>query len=372
MLLAGLGFLVGLFAFLVALTRNGAGLGMSSMSLAICGATFCAALTLAGGPKGLAKTIQDRMAKANPPNQGDKDNNAEKPSEQPKDSGGRDRPGPAEKKDTSKDRNDPPTDKPPAPLDVPENPDLARLVRRLRSENATDRIQAANELASLGEAARPAARALCEAATDDQVRQAAIEALEKIQPALAKPITTLLVDSQAHNCIAAAEKLAAMGDSASPAIPVLIWHAKNAPIRFPYRENLPLDIQALTKIGPTDPETVRAIIDHVQSPVTRKANLVRDQEERVVALKALGALSRNQGSLRREIVVCLEKALTECERENNPENYYHIDLCLATIRSIAEFGSDAKQAIPLLKRLKLDKDMQVRQAAASALEQIEK
>src|SRR5205807_5692732 len=68
-----------------------------------------------------------------------------------------------------------------------DNPTISRLMSALRSEHNVDRIRAANELAKLGQAAKSAARALCAAATDEdgEVRQSAIEALEKVHPALA-------------------------------------------------------------------------------------------------------------------------------------------------------------------------------------------
>jgi HEAT repeat protein len=222
------------------------------------------------------------------------------------------------------------------------------------------------------------------AATDDseEVRQAVLEALERIQPALVKPVTTLLVDQNVNNCQAAAQQLALMGGLASPAIPVLIWHAKNAPTRFnayPGAGMIAADIAALAKIGATDPIAVRTIIGHAVSPISKKDPpafrgpfLARGPvyQERLAAVRALGELTHpeNRGGLRKEIVACLLKVLVESEEEGL---YHSSGLTIPAIQSLSQYGADAKEAIPLLKKLKLHDNMQVRESAAAALEKIE-
>jgi HEAT repeat protein len=251
------------------------------------------------------------------------------------------------------------------PSDVPGNPAVAALAKALGSDNATDRIRAANELAKLGEAAKPAARALCFAATGDsqEVRLAALEALDKVQPALVQPITTLLVDPR--NSYQAAQQIAAMGESANPSVPVLIWHA-----RQDVTNNAAVDIRALARIGPKDPEAVRAIIGYGQAAVGRHEDSRKGSK--TAALTALGELSENRGTLRQEIVMCLVKVLPQCETEYEFADFYLGSPLIAAIKSIGEYGTDAKAAVPLLKNLKLHKQIDVRQAATTALDKIDK
>jgi hypothetical protein len=269
-------------------------------------------------------------------------------------------PGPAEKP-------------PPDPKDTPEDPAVAPLVKRLKGGNAADRILAANELAKLGLAARSAARDICAAATDDskEVRQSALEALEKVRPDLAKSVTALLVDRQSS--LGAALHIERLGVSASPAIPALIWNSK-----WGYGAG-PANIMALAKVGPTDPEAVRAIIRHAERPAeeTLRGAFVpigmRVVGKKEAALEALGTLTENRGSLRQEIVACLVKVLGECEaglgdRVIGVYNSY----AKTTMESAARYGPDAKEAIPLMKKLKLNPNREVREAAASALEKIDK
>ena len=230
-------------------------------------------------------------------------------------------------------------------------------------------------MAKLGAAAKPAARALCLAATDDNVaiREAALEALEKVQPALAKLVTALVVDP---HCSTNYELgIANMGDVASPAIPVLIWHAKQKPDFGRQGTDYAADVTALAKIGPTDPEAVRAIIDHAQSPVawTYRPD---DFYEELAALTAFGELAQNRGRLRQDIVACLVKVLARVADPKDASRHAGFGSnnqpLFAGLQSIVKYGPDAKEAIPLLKKLKFDEDFTVREAAGAALERIEK
>src|SRR5262249_31763554 len=84
-------------------------------------------------------------------------------------------------------KEDPPTrpdNTPPRTLDTDLPAQLRPVVARLKSGTPDDRAKAAEELASLGEKAQPAARALCEAALapSPEVSRAALKALKKVHP----------------------------------------------------------------------------------------------------------------------------------------------------------------------------------------------
>jgi hypothetical protein len=72
-LVAGFGFLLGLFAVAISLTRRGAGLGLSSLGVLACVGAFFGTFMLAGGPRGLTKGLEGWLAKAGPPNNGGKE-----------------------------------------------------------------------------------------------------------------------------------------------------------------------------------------------------------------------------------------------------------------------------------------------------------
>jgi hypothetical protein len=266
-----------------------------------------------------------------------------------------------------KGRSVPPVE-PPDPADVTTNRTLAPLVQGLKSGNAAERIRSANELGKLGAAAKPAVRALCEVAAYDfgELRQAAVDALERIEPALAKPVATLLADESSRNCAVAARQMAKMGGSASPAVPVLVWHARRGKAF-----DVEADLDALATVGPRDPEAVRAIIAHARSPISGGVLDASGRNERTAALEVLGWLTQNRGSLRQEIVGFLVKTLAECEGERLRARVIRSPL-VAAIGSLEGYGPDAKEAIPVLKRLRLNASKHVRAAAASALERIDR
>jgi HEAT repeat protein len=248
---------------------------------------------------------------------------------------------------------------------------LDPLIRALRSDVDADRIAAAQRLSKMGSAAKPAARALCEAATNDspKVRQSAIEALEVIHPELAKPVTTLLVDREyfnVHNAIGAIESL---GGAGVPAIPLLIWFTKTGLAKSEYPNHVPAAceaIVALGKIGPTDSEAIESVIGYARSPLERDYNRFIAKQP---PLKTLGDLSQNKGDKRKRIVACLAIALSALE---TGDDYQGDQLRKAAIDSISKYGRDARIAVPTLKQLKLSPNIEIRQAAAAALEKIDK
>ncbi len=351
-LLAGFGVILALCAVISSLTKRAAGLGLAAMSLLVCGASLFGAVELSGGVTGLLNMQAHPRAKA-----GDTEQDPGAPADAP----GND----SSHADSPKPDDQPNPDEKPKSEDQPKPGSLAAMIRDLNKGESAARIRAAEQLGKMGEAAKPAARALCSAATDDskEIRGAAIEALEKVEPSLAEPVTTLLVDGQ--NSYAAAQQIGRMGEKASPAIHVLIWNARH--LTGPAS----IDIEALAKVGPTDPEAVRAIIDFALSQIDLRGR--KGTTEKETALSVLGQLGQNQGSLRQEIVACLVKALTACEAGlDGQQRYYHQTSALAAIGSLAEYGPDAKEAIPALRRLKLNSDIQIRQATAAALEKIDK
>src|SRR5262249_27759687 len=64
--LAGLGALVGLYAFLVSLARRGSGIGLATLAIGVGGSVLYATWMLAGGPRGLLKDLEARMAPGEP------------------------------------------------------------------------------------------------------------------------------------------------------------------------------------------------------------------------------------------------------------------------------------------------------------------
>ncbi len=240
----------------------------------------------------------------------------------------------------------------------------------------------------MGEKAKPAARALCQAALDpsEKVRLAVLEALEKAHPALHKHLVTLLVDSQHFARGNAAKAIGAMGREGEPALPVLLGLAKRvtqikvteegvalmglhrgneAEMRVLAREGpilVPV-LEALEEIDGDNPEVIKTLIASMHvTPVYIDLRAVRQ-----TAIAALGKIGDTFPAKRGELVAPLVEALdARLNRGRTPDDQTRI----AAAGVLGRFGPVAKEAIPALKKLKLDPDMQVRDAAAAAIERI--
>jgi HEAT repeat protein len=370
--LAGAGLLLGLLGLGVSLGRRGAGLWLALASPFVCASVAVVAVALCflpavpwpaglgapgsgAGSSGQAKGAArgDRPGLGRNPEEED-----ERPPRPPGNSRPRDRgalPAPA---------NQP--EQPPAPLG---NARLDRLVKGLKGETAAERRQAAEELAKLGEAARPAARALCEAAAggDESVRRSALEALEKVHPSLYHPVTTLLVDENRWTQQQAGNTLAAMGSEARAAVPVVLAHLNQSRSPRPGwidPSAVLTDIAVLGRIGPDDPAVVRELIELAKLQPGRPFYL--QSGIHAAAVRGLQEAGKADPALRGQIVPVLVSAL-----DNSYPDAREEQTRLAAIAALEAFGSDSTEAVPVLKKLKLDPSMPVRQAAAAALEKIE-
>jgi hypothetical protein len=293
-----------------------------------------------------------------------------------------------EKEPVKKESKEPPP--PPKEPSPPPTKDqtLSALILDLQGKNDKDCIRAARSLARLGEAGRPAARALCAAALDrsDDVRQAALEALEKVHPRLYQPVLTLLVDRDQQNHTLACNKLVSLGRQASEGAPVLrayILHhcSEHRPInRFPtdlhlftIRQHSHLaasGVQALLKVAPNEDETIDLFIslstlNNWNQPLRNLAAEVRPS-----ATQSLGEIAKAYPDKRKKIVSALANA-TDVKMTPNQNTSDHQNTLLA-VKALGQLGADAADAIPTLKKLKLHSSQQIRQAASEALDKIEK
>src|SRR5262249_46810357 len=124
-------------------------------------------------------------------------------------------------------------EKPPAkPADKPDtkpadkqDTGIKALIARLKGDDPAEQIRAAGDSGKMGEDAAPAAEALCEAATSrsQEVRQAALEALEKVRHDLYPHIVALVVKDTSRVTYACQE-IGRMKEKGRPATKVLLWY----------------------------------------------------------------------------------------------------------------------------------------------------
>lgn len=274
-----------------------------------------------------------------------------------------------------------------APVSGQQKPDRVKLdveqfIKDLKNSDAKVRTNAAKSLGALGEKASAATSALCSATLDRSatVRRAALEALEKVNPELYSPISTIVLDNDGANLAKAIYTLAKMGQDAQPAIDFLLSKfgaASNSPTPFGsysdsvffkdawkgYSDDLTRGrrlaswaeafYRALITIAPEDERVIK-----LNKNVASQRQI--DPNHRMVAIRFLyHRWAGDDETKRKEVYRFLKSAFTEASPS------------IEIIEMIADYGSLAKDFVPTLKRLKLSSDSEVREAAAKALEMIE-
>lgn len=242
------------------------------------------------------------------------------------------------------------------------------LIKDLQLGGASKKVTAAQELGNLGDEAKPAAAALCKATLDPapNVVEAASEALEKVDPDLQKPVIALLKDKSPQNQAKALVDLAALKDGGSAA-PVVAWFAQhNLTSKHGNRQIVPEAITCLGKLSSGDASTLRTL-----SSYTRQTNQgAPDIGIRRAAVEALGKIGAAHEETAKQVVpILLTAADTSRARGVLPGALTPIRI--AALDALGGLGSSAKGAAPVLRRLKLDPDATVRQAATNALTKVE-
>jgi HEAT repeat protein len=245
-----------------------------------------------------------------------------------------------------------------------------------KGKTAKDKVTAAEAIGKMGDDGSKAAGQLCAALLDltPSVRVAAIEAIEKVRPDLYKPLVVIITGTDAKatskdqkKIIAAVNELGLLGEKATPTVPVLLTKLRAelaagkvtdfTEMSLYYRSSVSgACFEALEKIAPNDAETQKIILA-LAGPTTRHA------AARASAIKAAGRMGQADPSFRKKAVPVIAAGLSITDKAN------HIQL--EAIQALGQFGKDATDALPPLKKLKLSSDEKVREAATAAIDKIE-
>lgn len=249
-----------------------------------------------------------------------------------------------------------------------EKSDLQVLIKQVRLlRDVKPRVRVIEEIGKIGQDAKEASQVLVEAALErsPMIRQAALDALEKVNPPLHRPVVALLVDNMKR--YEAVDELTGLSEEAKPALPLLLAMFKNE-LASPNRERPGVGgsvslgsklLIAMVKIAPEDKAVLQAILDTItfKGPGgVGKASAQTVSDVRATAID----LSLDDLKLDSKLHT---KALISAIND--------IYCRMKAIHALGELGEKAKDAIPTLKKLKLDMDESVRNAASAALEKIE-
>lgn len=222
---------------------------------------------------------------------------------------------------------------------------------KLQDKNPQVRYKTAKQFAKLPvfpESKEILGEAVCQAILDPSpdVKTAALEALEKIDPTVHPHMVTLMIG---QNKALAIHELGTLGKKAKSALPVLIYyHQTGKGKEFSTVLGHLLFLDPLTKIAPSDKRISQLVLNEVAKKTSSYT--------RSYALTFLDKIDVDTTVKLDVLLIALNDG----------------DSAVEVIAAIAKIGPDAAKAVPALNKLKFSPDDVVRQAAIKALSKIEK
>jgi HEAT repeat protein len=252
------------------------------------------------------------------------------------------------------------------------SPDATRYlnsqIAQLASKNngKSTRIEAAKTIGKLGPAASSASAALCAAIVDRknrEVRDAALHALEKVNPVIYQALHPVIVDENPGTRQEGLRQLTVLGKEANAAAPVLISHMGRLPVLPSSRFRLPGQpiqvhpeepgdtVRALAAVAADDESVTKQIVSWVRADVAASARAA-----------ACAALPSMRGATSAKV-----ESLTQALRLDREPT-----VRAAAAGALGEFGSrvPAKTVDLVTKAKDYDASAIVREAASRALEKI--
>lgn len=256
-------------------------------------------------------------------------------------------------------------------VNADDKPDLQALIKQIRlSRDAKSRIKALEELGKLGPDAKEASQAIIEVMMErgPMVRQAASDALERVNLPLHGPVLKIVVDDAKR--LTAVDELVGLEAEAKPTIPLLLAvfrteMAAGGSSQIRTSEGVPPAakvLQAMVRIAPEEKSVVQAVLDTIT----------------VKGAGGTGKLASSGGANNPIRLYAIDFALEMDKLDPKPltkalMTATHDQIAkLKAIEALGELGPRAKEALPLLKKLKLDSEEKVRDAATASVERIDK
>jgi HEAT repeat protein len=229
----------------------------------------------------------------------------------------------------------------------------------------TMRLSALKKIAELGADGMEASEAIIELCADNvpAIREAAFDALQKVNPTLHKPIIALLIDRDDAKKLAAIAELGKLGAEAKPAIPLLIQFYQLRALMarstgFGSYFSVPI-LSALNSIDAENKRFHRLLLAVIPvTPSSKPGVVFVDWAPRKKAIELTLEAVEAKRIKARDAVKPFLSAMSDPSCK------------IQAIKALGELGVRAKDAIPVLTKLKLDPDSTTREAAAEALKKI--
>jgi HEAT repeat protein len=229
---------------------------------------------------------------------------------------------------------------------------ILALAKDLKAKEPAKRLKALEQVATYGSKANVVGEQLIEAMTDKvaDVQDAAALTLEKVNPAVFRPVFTLL---RGMAKIKACLELGQLKGQAEIAIPLLLHYQNNQSALgiFLGTDSFGYDLfPIIAKIAPKDKRFADAVLTHIAT--TPPDEYAQRRMAGIAQLKIIDAKAADK-----------VKALITAIGDGR--------LSLEVIAALRELGKDAEPALPSLKKLKLSPDDEIRKAASEAINKIE-
>jgi HEAT repeat protein len=238
------------------------------------------------------------------------------------------------------------------------SPELAKLIKQFKNYDARRRLDALEKVAKLGAEGRAATPALLDFLTTPKLsprfQNAALTALEKVNPKVHKPLLSLLLDESTETRTEALTQVDELPEAELKAFYPVILRTFTAE-RIRSRGDSILLPQYLTLMSThyaEKPEVADAFIQTIAYNPNARGSAARTQ---AVTLAPNLTLDRK----------LYFKALVSALSDDNPEAR------TAVVKAIGAYKDEARALLPILKRLKFDKTQSVREAASVAVYLIE-
>lgn len=223
---------------------------------------------------------------------------------------------------------------------------VERLIKQVRSTDHRVKAQAAKQLGELGEKAESAARAICECLRYDNedLKLAAVEALEKIDPIRSKIIIDAAISKNHIERMEAFEKMRRAGKDCAAAAGYLLPEMEQA-----RNANKPYIEQLKTFVAIVDPKEGFAVCQQILKG--KRSN------ERTTAFVAVCGWAESNEAMRPQCIAAIIE--------------HHETHTTGAIDTLQKLAKDSKSALPLLRKLKVHPDGKIRDAATGAIRAIE-
>jgi HEAT repeat protein len=248
---------------------------------------------------------------------------------------------------------------------------LANLIKDLKDPSAEKRMQAVDRIGATGADGIIASEALIQLLVEEKVeanQHAALDALEKVNPQLHKPILIIMVEKDPDSKAQAVDSLGELGKVAKPAVPLLLKYYAS----LTGKDRRRLDI-APGELGHFSfKETALIALRQIDGESEAFHDLLLNAVSEDMSRGPLGQTNFRPSAILMVVLAIKENKL-DAKRATKALMSAMNDrqMQILAIQQIGLIGPDAKEAIPVLMKLKFDPDMMTREAAIDALKKIQ-